>query len=211
MEQTITLHPESDVSSAPPRKISFEEFLHLYDGLFAEWIDGEVIMGSPASNEHQDDSRFLTMLLGFFVEARELGEIRTAPFVMRFNTAPLAREPDLMFVSRENLYRLKPTYLDGVADLVIEIVSPESVGRDRGEKFVEYESAGVREYWIIDPQRRQAEFYFLNQEKRYELIFSGREGRVQSRVVEGFYLSVEWLWQKPMPKVAPILKEMGVL
>ncbi|MEJ7756097.1 MAG: Uma2 family endonuclease [Nocardioidaceae bacterium] len=53
------------------------------------------------------------------------------------------------------------TYLDGAADLAIEIISPESIGRDRGEKFVEYEAAGIREYWLIDPERRQAEFYRL--------------------------------------------------
>lgn len=211
MGQVLELHRETDTPADRSRKISFEEFLTQYDGVFAEWIDGEVVMGSPASNEHQDDSRFLTMLLGFYVEARELGEIRTAPFVMRFQHAPAGREPDLMFIAQDNLHRLKATFLDGAADLVIEIVSPESVGRDRGDKFVEYESAGVREYWIIDPQRRQAEFYFLNTDKRYELIFSGREGRVHSKVLDGFYLSVEWLWQKPMPKVAPLLREMGVL
>ncbi len=211
MAQVLELQRDTDTSAAQPPKLSFEDFLARYDGVFAEWIDGAVVMGSLASNEHQDVSRFLTMLLGFYVEARELGEIRPAPFVMRLPNVPVGREPDFMFIAQKNLHRLKPTFLDGAADLAIEIVSPESVGRDRGDKFVEYESAGVREYWIIDPQRRQAEFYFLNDDKRYELIFSGREGRVYSRVLDGFYLAVEWLWQKPMPKVAPLLKEMGVL
>lgn len=47
---------------------------------------------------------------------------------------------------------MKETYLDGPADLVVGIVSPDSVGRDRGEKFYEYAQGGVPEYWLIDPQ-----------------------------------------------------------
>lgn len=56
------------------------------------------------------------------------------------------------FVASEHLDRLKETYLDGPADLVVGIVSPDSVGRDRGEKFYEYAQGGVPEYWLIDPQ-----------------------------------------------------------
>jgi Uma2 family endonuclease len=57
--------------------------------------------------------------------------------------------------------------------LIVEIISPESSGRDRGEKFYEYEMAGVREYWLIDPQREQVEFYELNAEGRYTLLLGG--------------------------------------
>ncbi|MDW8290080.1 MAG: Uma2 family endonuclease, partial [Armatimonadota bacterium] len=71
------------------------------------------------------------------------------------------RSPDILFVSQQNLHRLKPTYLDGPADLVVEIISPESEERDRTQKFSEYERGGVREYWLIDPEKRLAEFYVL--------------------------------------------------
>ena len=77
-----------------------------------------------------------------------------APFLVRLPD-PLrrGREPDLIFVRKERLPLLKPTYFDGAPDLVVEVASPESLGRDRGEKFVEYERAGVEEYWLIDPDR----------------------------------------------------------
>lgn len=211
MEPVITLKPEAPAHAKPAGKISYEEFLEWYDEGFAEWVDGDIIMGQPPSFEHQADSDFLTTLLGMYVEARDIGVIVSAPFQMRLPDQKSGREPDLMFIAKANMGRITKTYLDGPADMAVEIISPESVGRDRGDKFVEYEAAGVREYWLIDPQRKQAEFYFLNEENQYELVFSGRDGTFRSRVLDGFYLKVEWLWQKPLPKVAPILKEMGVL
>ena len=52
-------------------------------------------------------------------------------------------------MASERLDRVHRTYLDGPADLVVEIVSPESAGRDRGEKYYEYEAAGIPEYWLL--------------------------------------------------------------
>src|SRR5215210_236459 len=88
----------------PDGKISFEEFLDWCDeDTWAEWVDGEVIMVSPASTEHQNVGSFLEKVLGIFVEAHDLGVIMRAPFVMRIPQRPSGREPDLLFVSRERL------------------------------------------------------------------------------------------------------------
>jgi len=138
-----------------------------------------------------------------------LGMIRLAPFQMKL--ARSGREPDLLFVARENLSRLKETCLDGPADLVVEVVSPESVGRDRGEKFYEYQEAGIPEYWLIDPDRRWAEFYRLGKDGLYRVAFAGREGIFRSEVLPGFWLRVEWLWQEPLPKVLDVLRELGLI
>jgi Uma2 family endonuclease len=120
------------------------------------------------------------------------------------------REPDLLFVAQEHLKRLKETHLDGPADLAVEVVSPESVGRDRGEKFYEYAQGGVPEYWLIDPQTKQAEFYQL-EEGRYRVAFSGDEGRYQALVLPDFWLRVEWLWQDPLPAVLDVVRELGLI
>lgn len=127
--------------------------------------------------------------------------------------APIStgREPDLLLVTREHRDRLHPTCLDGPADLAIEIVSPESVSRDRGEKFVEYEQAGVREYWLIDPDRRQAEFYRVGEDGRYQLALGGAEGTYASAVLAGFELPLPWLWREPLPSVEDALRHLGLL
>ena len=120
------------------------------------------------------------------------------------------REPDLLFVAAAHLPRLQETYLDGPADLVVEIVSPESAGRDRGEKFIEYEAGGVLEYWLLDPQRQWAEFYLL-QNGRYHLAFAGAAGEYRSTVLPGFWLRTEWLWQRPLPTVLTVIRELGLI
>ena len=197
------------VAPAEPRKMTYGEFLAwANEDTLAEWVDGEVVMYSPASDRHQDLARFLTSVLGIYVETYGLGVIRPAPFQMKLERG---REPDLLFVASEHLERLKETYLDGPADLVVEIVSPESVVRDRGEKFYEYEVGGVLEYWLLDPVRRWAEFYRLGEAGLYQAVFSEREGVYHSEVLPDFWLRVEWLWQQPLPKMLDVLRELGVL
>ena len=118
--------------------------------------------------------------------------------------------PDLLFVAREHLDRLHETYLDGPADLAVEIISPDSLGRDRGEKFAEYESAGLPEYWLIDPIRRQAEFYELDAHGHYRLVVAGQSGRYHSRALPGLWLEVDWFWQSPLPDPIEILEQLGL-
>lgn len=198
----------SSASSLLPTKMTYEEFLQWADeDTSAEWVDGEVIRLSPASDRHQDLAGFLTALLRFFVEAQRSGVIRSAPFQMKLGPDLPGREPDIIFVSSEHLDRLKKTYLDGPADLAVEIISPESQARDRGDKFYEYAQGGVREYWLIDPIRKQAEFYQLSEAGIYNVAAVGEDGIFRSVVLEGLQLKVEWLWQEPLPLLMSVLRE----
>ena len=190
-------------------KMTYEEFLAWADeDTLAEWVDGEVVMYSPASDRHQDMARFLTTVLSIYVETYDLGVIRPAPFQMKLERG---REPDLLFVAREHLDRLKETYLDGPADLAVEIVSPESAGRDRGEKFYEYEQAGIPEYWLIDPQTERAEFYQLTAAGQYRLVLPDAEGTYRAAVLPDLWLRVAWLWQTPLPLVLDVVRELGLI
>lgn len=193
------------------QKISYEDFLKQYTNVHAEWVQGEVIQLMTASDKHQDLVRWLISILSLFVETHNLGWLRPAPFNMQLPHLGRGREPDILFVSRDRLEIVQETHLAEAADLVIEIVSPESVGRDRGEKFVEYEAAGVREYWLIDPDRQQAEFYHLAENGRYRLIPPADEGRFHSAVLPNFWLQVDWLWQEPLPKVLHVARKLGLL
>lgn len=187
--------------------MTYEEFLAWADeDTYAEWVNGEVIVVSPASRRHQDIVRLLGTVLSVFVEIHQLGKVFLAPFQMKLPTS--GREPDILFVAREHLDRLREHYLDGPADLVVEVVSPESAARDRGEKFYEYEAAGIPEYWLIDPTREMAEFYVL-EDTYYRPRFTGQRGRYESHVLKGFWLQVEWLWQDPLPSEVEVLVRIG--
>jgi Uma2 family endonuclease len=185
----MAVEARGQIPSVPPKeKLSFEEFLAWCDeDTWAEWVDGEVIMVSPASARHQDIAGFLEAILRIVTEAGDLGKLFQAPFLMRMPERPSGREPDLLFVQRDRLHLIEDNFLDGPADLAVEIVSPESIGRDRGDKFVEYERAGIREYWLIDPDREAAEFYELGSDGRYRPAPT-EEGGFRSKVIPGLWL-----------------------
>jgi Uma2 family endonuclease len=162
-------------------------------------VDGAVIVVSPPSTRHQEVTGFLLQVAGMFVQSKDLGALLFASYLMHLPDIDRAREPDLLFVRWERTHLITRNHLAGPADLVVEVVSPESGGRDRGEKFVEYEKAGIPEYWLIDPDRQQAEFYLLSEEGRYHLSVLEGQGLFHSKVIPGFWLKVEWLWQSPPP------------
>jgi len=192
-----------------PGFMSYEQFLDWTDDkTHAEWIDGVVQLMAPVADGHQDISGFLAALLRLRAEQRNAGRVLTAPFQMRLSTIARGREPDILFVDQSRLDRILRTYLDGPADLAIEIVSPESVLRDRGEKYGEYETAGVREYWIIDPDSRRADFFSLV-DGRYERIPVAEDGIIHSSVFPDFWIAVEWLWQRPMPRILDVVTTWG--
>ena len=191
-----------------PLRMSYEEFLEWADeDTLAEWVNGEVVMSSPAGNRHQDIAGFLDNIMRPFVEIHHLGVVRIPPFQMKLPYS--GREPDLIFIAAEHLHRLLDNRLEGPGDLVVEIVSPESVVRDTEVKLREYEEAGVPEYWIINPLRRRFEAYVSDEDGRYQVAFDGEEGEYHAVHLPGFWLRVEWLWQRPMPSVTEVLREIG--
>lgn len=185
--------------------MSYEEFLAWASDtsidLPTEWIEGKVLLMSPPSSRHQMLVVYLVTLLNVYVSARKLGLVFTSPYQMRLHEPPRGSEPDVLFVAQANVGRVTPQYLDGPADLIIEVISPESFGRDRGEKFYEYEMVGVPEYWLIDPQREQVEFYQLNEDRRYSLVLGGHTGSYTSRVIPGLTVNAAWFWEDPLPPV----------
>ena len=99
----------------------------------------------------------------------------------------------------------QPRQIGGVDGPAGPVTSPESVHRDRGEKFLEYETAGVREYWLVDPLRREGVFYQLGEDGRYHPSPIDADGWYHSLVLPGFRLRVGWLWQRPLPPVADVV------
>ncbi len=191
-----------------PTKLTYDEFLDWLDeDTLAEWVDGAIVMTSPASLRHQAIASFLNETLGAYVRLHALGRVVSAPFQMKVGQS--GREPDVLFVANAHLDRFQPTFLDGPADLVVEVVSPESAGRDRGDKFYEYEAAGIPEYWLIDPRTERAEFYQLNARGAYQLIAPDADGVYRSSTIPDFWLREAWLWQDPTPAVEDALLDIA--
>ncbi|MFQ5615007.1 MAG: Uma2 family endonuclease [Anaerolineales bacterium] len=93
---------------------------------------------------------------------------------------------------------------------MIEIISRGSVTEDKVRKFSEYEQAGVREYWLIDPRRhrQQANFYILREDGRFYPAEVDNQGIYHSAMLPGFWLAVDWLWQEELPEPQLALAEI---
>ena len=197
-----------EATADPEEHLTFQEYLKRYDsveGLRTEWNAGKV-MKYPLSNNirHLNVFDLLLFVLKVYLSRSNLGRVIPAAFPMYVGDDKPAREPDLMVVLTDHFDRIRENYLDGAADIAIEIVSPESVERDRGAKFVEYEAAGVPEYWLIDPQREDAVVYSLSEDGRYRRS-ANAQGVLTSRLLSGFTLEVSLLWRNPPPDALALL------
>lgn len=127
--------------------VSEENFMRDYAEDFCEWLDGTVIKMSPVHAKHDFIVRYLVILLASYLEIKPIAQLRQAPFVMRYQyeedgvIKQRDREPDIQVILDTNPNNLTPTFMDGAADIVIEVVSPESVQRDYSDKLYEYERA----------------------------------------------------------------------
>jgi Uma2 family endonuclease len=188
--------------------MSYEDFLVLPDECHMEWVDGVVYDMGEITIVHAQIARFVVTTLSLFAEAQDLGEVLYEPVNMKLPGRPSGRSPDVLFIARTHLDRLRERHLEGPADLVVEVISPSSATVDRIDKFEEYEAGGVPEYWIIDPVRELADFYVLGERGLYVRV-EHREGVYESRQLPGFRLRVDWLWSRP--RVRDIEAELGIV
>src|SRR2546428_6400733 len=196
---------------APAERMTYEQFLEwLDDETHAEWVDGWVVPMSPIGGLHDQLVAFLRALMRLFLEAHPVGQDRGDPFQMKTGPDLPGRAPDLIFIASENLSRLHKTFLEGPADIAVEVISPESLYRDREEKYREYERGGVREYWLIDPERQQAQFFQRGEDGLYHPTPIREDGIFRSQVLPGWWLKVEWLWE-PRPKLLDVLREWQLI
>jgi Uma2 family endonuclease len=199
------------ISYPKPLRMTEEEFDAWCDeDTRAEFVDGEVVNMSPVSLAHADLGGFLAALLRFYVEERSPGGRVLGPeFQIRLRSG-LRRVPDLLYVTPEHQDHIKKTRLEGAPDAAWEIISPDSVERDWRDKYLEYQHAGVREYWVIDPYTQRCVLYRLRDDGRFETV-AEEQGRLASQVIPGFWLRPDWLWAEPLPLLATCLRELDVL
>lgn len=140
-----------------------EDYWNLPDGRRAELIDGELYDMTPPSRVHQDVAFGIAHVLQAYVD-KHGGPCRIypAPFAVNLlEDDSTYVEPDVSVICDPS--KLSDRGCEGAPDLVVEVVSPSSRRRDYLLKATRYENAGVREYWIVDPDARQTAVY------RYDL------------------------------------------
>ena len=199
------------IIAAPPkakarRLLNSEEFLEwLQPGVFADLIDGKIVMHSPVNLRHARLVNFADRLIGSYVEHEDLGELHRESVAVRLRIRETFL-PDLAFFTESQMARLAPTHAPFAPTFVLEALSPAAADRDTGQKFASYELHDVQEYWILDPQKPDHHFYRREGDRLSE--FAVNAERIDSASIAGFWVKRSWLHLEKLPKVSACLGEI---
>ena len=154
-----------------------------------EFIDGQVVLHSPARNRHLDVTKVVLKLIDTYVALHQLGTVKSEKCLCTFPRNDY--EPDVVFFGLDKAATFTDTTMKfPPPDLAVEVLSGSTEANDRGVKFEDYAANQVREYWIIDSEEPFVEQYMLRGGD-YHLVFKAASGRLQSEVIQGFEINVE--------------------
>jgi Uma2 family endonuclease len=171
----------------------------------ADLINGVIYMASPENTDANELFLWLAAVMNLYARRKKLGRVYGSRVALRL-AEKHGPEPDIAFVRKEHLHRVKRGGVEGPADLAVEIVSPDSIERDYYLKRELYEQAGIPEYWIVDEMDQQVTLLRLRRGKYHEV--RPRKGALSSEALPGFWLRPEWLWQEPRPDEVETLERI---
>ena len=172
------------VMDKPAKRWTYEEYYRLEGDQRYELIGGNLLMAPAPDTWHQNWVGSLFDILRSHARKNQLGRVFVSPIDVVLDDENTV-QPDLVYVAKEKESIIQRRAIFGVPDLLVELVSPSSVRRDRYDKKELYARFGVREYWIGDPANRSLEILTLKG-GQYELHCAAEEkGRLTSLVVPG--------------------------
>ena len=165
---------------------TIDDIYALPDGERAELIDGQIYYMAPPGRIHQKISWKLHQAIANYID-RNKGtcEVYVAPFAVFLNEKNYV-EPDISVICDKN--KLTDKGCNGAPDWIIEIVSSSSRRVDYYKKLFKYRTAGVREYWIVDPEKERVTVYNFEKETADEYTFNIS---VPVGIFDGFSITVE--------------------
>jgi Uma2 family endonuclease len=183
----------------------YDALTALEEDVKAELLDGVMVVHSPEKTRHEQEFRFLFVLMNLFAYAHHWGEVLGSMATVHLGECRKVK-PDIAAVRLERAHIITEDAIEGVPDLVLEIVSESTRRYDFGEKRKVYEEAGVPEIWLVDFERKVV-MVVRRVGRRYRSEAKSR-GILRSQVMKGFWLRVEWLWQKELPDPTECLETM---
>jgi Uma2 family endonuclease len=173
-------HKYKNVISEIP-STAIEVYRMLPEGTRCEVIFNELIMSPSPSREHQFVLIKLTTLLFQFLEEKKTGTLLSAPFDVYFEQEQSVVQPDLFVVLSEDEQIIQKNGVHGKPAVVIEIISTNRA-YDTKRKRALYEKAGVKEYFMIDPENKKTTLLTLNASGVYEQTYE-ENGAFKSNIL----------------------------
>jgi Uma2 family endonuclease len=181
----------------PQGRWTYEDYRRLPDdGRRYEVLRGVLYVTAAPNVLHQTVLRNVVRLLIRFLDEKPLGDFLFSPVDLILPaglSAPV--QPDLVYSSRGWREQMTSQFLEGVPDLVLEVLSPSTRRYDRRTKLEVYATAGVQEYWLADPSKRTFEVLVLRNGSYEVLGLFGAGGRARSEVLPGFEPAVDQIFQ----------------
>jgi len=140
---------------------TYDDYLKIDDGNRYELIEGELLLTPSPGTRHQFVVGRIFKFLDNYAQKAGSGKVLIAPLDVVLDE-PVKKntfQPDVIFISNDRLSIIEEARINGAPDLVVEVLSPSTVRRDRGKKSRHYFLSGVREYWLVDPQERLLEVF----------------------------------------------------
>lgn len=141
-------------------KFTYQDYLLLPEDKRYEIIEGELIVVPAPIPYHQDVSKNLFLVLDNYVKSRNPGKVYYAPIDVVLSEENVV-QPDILFISKQRLSIITEKNIQGAPDLVIEIISPATKEKDRILKRKLYAKFGVREFWLVDTEKKEIEVLTL--------------------------------------------------
>jgi Uma2 family endonuclease len=191
----VTAIVEPEGVTLPKGIYTYEDYLKLpNDGKRYEIIEEVLYVANAPSFQHQYTVHQIDRQLGNFVSTHQLGYVIPAPFEVHLSAISRPVQPDITFIRSERISVHSLQIFEGAPDLIVEVLSPESVRRDRVTKFTAYEAAGVTEYWIVNPNARIVEVYILSHGE-YAAMGEFKDAEaIQSQVLAGIEIATHSLF-----------------
>lgn len=171
------------------KKYTYEDYCKISDDKRYELIEGGLLMTPSPITNHQRISGRLEFALRKFITENNLGELFDAPYDVYFDNENVV-QPDLLFISRDRLPIIGEKNVQGVPDLVIEIISENSAYRDMVLKKKLYATFGVKEYWIVIPEGEEIEIYTLKDTTYQPYRTFGKNDTLESPLLKGLTIGL---------------------
>lgn len=144
---------------------TIEDIYALPEGQRAELIDGQIYDMAPPKRIHQKLINRLSQTITNYIDSKQgVCEVYPAPFAVFLNADDRTYvEPDISIICDKD--KLDEYGCNGAPDWIIEVTSPSDPQRDYGIKLFKYRTAGVREYWIVNPQKKTVMVYDLEKDQ----------------------------------------------
>ncbi len=180
---------KNEIANENERRKAFREWID--DSMKAEFINGEIVMHTPARKRHLKASELLSCILSVHSRHKKVGTMMSEKAMIALTRNDY--EPDIVFFKKDKAADLdEEQVIFPAPDFVVEILSKRTAKKDRGIKMEDYAAHGIEEYWIIDTQKIQVEQYILLGDDRVYTPVSTytKYESIKSKAIEGFEIPV---------------------